>query len=358
MKFPFIARRRLERLLREIAELKSTVLALQQSRTRLLGDLEVTHRARHDGPPLPVIIGIDVEFDARVVDLADPSWRGAALFFSRMGVLRKQISFVSGGAPLRLSWFPRIDPQVEKANGSTTWALQHFATEWEVARREGDEIGLHMHPWRWEETAAGWVQDFGDDAWVLDCARSSIHGYRKVFGETPAAFRAGDRFMSDALVSVLRAEGVKIDLSLERMPGTDRLAKAERGTGAIPDTSKINLNAYRPSTMDFRIPDPEAKSGLVMLPLTAGKDGTLTPWLPNAEFEEALDLLLATGNGRQLPTHLAFVARSDLAENALWDNYVDNLLSLARRVRKGLLVFATPSEALDMIIQPEPDAAI
>lgn len=139
----------------------------------------------------------------------------------------------------------------------------------------------------------------------------------------------------------LLEEGVRLDLTLERMPEVPRLLAFERGTGIIPDGTSIPLRAYRPSSHDFRLPDPTKTTGLGMLPLTPYEHGSLSPWLPNTVFEEALDRLLgnvpsATGTqSPESPTHLAFVVRTNLADSPLWDAFVENALSLARRVSEG-----------------------
>lgn len=335
--------------LRQIGEMRSEGAALRRSRFRLLDEVSVLRSAAapYRGPALPVILGVDVEPDARVVDRRNPSWDATVALFPRLADLRRRINAMSPN-PLRVTWFPRADPQVEVSNGSADWALRRFQPDWRTVTLEGDEIGLHMHPWRWDEAAGGWCQDHADEDWVLQCARSSIDAYRAVFGETPAAYRGGDRYLSNGMVRLLEEEGVQLDLTLERMPGVERLVGSERGTGSIPDGTDIPLCAYRPSAADFRVADPARTSGPVMLPLTAYRHRTLKPWLPNTLFEDALDSVLADASGDGL-THLAFVARSDLAAKAEWDDFVENVFSLARRAREGRLVFMTASEAWERI---------
>lgn len=307
------------------------------------------------GSAVPVILGVDVEPDARVVDLRNPSWDATAAFFSKVADLRRRAAAVAG-APLRFTWFPRADPQVEIANGSAGWALENFRADWNAVRLEGDEIGLHMHPWRWDEAAGGWCQDHADEDWVVGCARSAIETFRTAFGHTPACYRGGDRYLSNAVVRLLEDEGVALDLTLERMPGVPRLVMAERGTGEIPDGTAVPLRAYRPSSADFRVPDPDRTSGLAMLPLTAYGQASLVPWLPNKEFEQALDALISRhADGSQKLTHMAFVARSDLANIPQWDAFARNILTLARRVRAGQLAFATASGAWQRIRRAEPE---
>jgi hypothetical protein len=336
-----------------IGQLRSEIIELRRLRSGLLEEVSTLRSvaAPFRGPAIPVVLGVDVEPDARVVDLSNPSWDATTAFFSKIVDLRDRAKAISEAA-LHITWFPRADPQVEISNGSADWALKHFEAEWRAVQCEGDEIGLHMHPWRWDDAARGWCQDHADEGWVLQCARSSIDAYRKAFGNTPAAYRGGDRHLSNAMVRLLEEEGVQLDLTLERMPGVARLVEAERGTGDIPDGANIPQSAYRPSFQDFRVPDPGKTSGLIMLPLTAYDGKTLVPWLPNTLFEEALDRLLAAAPESGL-THLAFVARSDLATLSLWETYVENVMSLARRVREGRLILTTASEAWEHIRQSQ-----
>jgi hypothetical protein len=343
-----------EARLRAIEQLQTNIEALRRSRMRLLDE---TSRAQHTsspykGPAIPTILGVDVEPDARVVDLGDPSWRATSSFFAKAGELRKLLSNTAGSASMPFTWFPRADPQVEKANGSETWALEHFAKEWAEAKSAGDEIGLHMHPWQWNDRSGAWCQDHANEAWVLACVHSSLAAYRRVFGTTPSCYRGGDRYLSNAVVQALEEEGVKVDMTLERMPELARLVEAESGTGTIPDGTRVPQRAYRPSTEDFRIADPDKSDGLGILSLTSYHKGSLPLWLPNIDFENALEKILEAheeGDASNGLTHLAFVVRSNIADSPLWMDFVENTLSLARRVREGRLVFATASETWNRV---------
>lgn len=339
--------------LREMESLQSQMAELRRSRVHLLDQLSLSREntAPYTGRSIPTIIGIDVEPDARIVDLNDASWRGTSELFRRLPELRRLLSGAAGGAPVRFTWFPRADPQVEKSNGSATWAFEQFKTEWEAVLAEGDEIGLHMHPWRWDEQSGGWCQDHADEAWVISCVRSSIEAYRAVWGKTPACYRGGDRYLSNAVVRVLEEEGVAVDLTLEKMPEVSRLVASERGTGVIPDGTSIPVRAFRPSPNDFRAPDPERTTGLAMLPLTSYEKKSLSPWLPNTVVEDELDRMLThlPKTGPESLTHLAFVIRANLVCLPQWDDFVENALSLARRVRERRLAFATASESWGLI---------
>ena len=176
---------------------------------------------------------------------------------------------------------------------------------------------------------------------------------------TPACYRGGDRYMSNAVARTLEEEGVQLDLTLERMPGVERLSEGERGTGVIPDCTGIPTHAFRASEKDFRVPRDGGHQGLAMLPLTAWDEGTLVPWLDRLVFEEQLEILLDESDPKSRPTHLAFVARSDLAMLPQWEDFAENIMAIARRVREGRLVFATASDTWELASLPvcQADAA-
>ncbi len=346
-----------EARLRAIENQHAEINELRRSRMKLLDEASKARAATapYKGRAIPTILGVDVEPDARVVDFGDPSWRASRSFFTKATELRDLLKNTAGGAPIPFTWFPRADPQVEKANGSASWALEHFKKDWEAAKAAGDEIALHMHPWKWDAEAARWCQDHADEAWVVACVHSSIAAFRRTFGAAPPCYRGGDRYLSNAVVRALEAEGVRLDMTLERMPEVERLVEAEHGTGIIPDGTCVPRYGYRPSARDFRIPDPEKTAGLGILPLTSYQHGSLSPWLPNTLFEEALDQLLDTSaKNREFDelTHLAFAVRSNIAETPQWMDFVENALSLARRVREGRLVFATASDAWSAVAIP------
>lgn len=337
-----------EQRIREIEHLQSAMEELRLSRKRLLDELGAARRAMtpYEGRAVPIILGFDIEPDDRVVDLKNPSWHSTIELFARVDHLRRTLSAAAGGAPVRFTWFPRADPQVEKANGSSTWALTHFRKQWQTLTDAGDEIGLHMHPWKWDAETEEWCQDHADEAWVAACTRSSLAAFRQVFGSAPGCYRGGDRYLSNDVVRILEEEGVRVDLTLERMPEVPKLVPAERGTGVIPDGTSIPVRAYTPSSADFRVPGHSTKTGLGILPLTSYEGGALSPWISNVVFEEALGHLLerVATNAPDAPTHLAFVARANIVMLPEWEDFTENLRSLARRVWEGRAFFATGSE--------------
>lgn len=209
-----------ESLKAEVEELRQREAAANPLRLTLLDRVASARAGQFQKPatPIPVVVCVDVEPDARVVDLADPSWRGTDVFLEKWPALMTTLAEKSGAAPVPLTWFPRADPQIEKSNGSASYALQRYAGHWQSAQAAGDEIGLHMHGWRWQEETGRWSQDHGDGAWMEHCLRSAIGEYRAHFGRTPPVYRGGDHYLDDAVLRVLREEGIPLDMTLELLP--------------------------------------------------------------------------------------------------------------------------------------------
>lgn len=194
------------------------------------------------------ILTVDVEPDERVPTPGRRTeWRGLERTIERLTALRRR----HPGA--RFSWFVRVDPQIETLYGDAAWALRRYRAELAVLEAEGDAIGLHVHPFRWD--AAGWISDYGDPAWVRHCIRVAVEGYADARGKRATLFRFGDRWMSNDALDELERHGIEVDLSLE--PGSRRAARmvaAERSSGELPDLRRVPRSPYRPSRRNYKRP--------------------------------------------------------------------------------------------------------
>lgn len=341
-----------ESLKAEVEELRQREAAAHPLRATLLDRVAAARAGHFQKPctPIPVVVCVDVEPDARVVDLADPSWRGTDVLLEKWPALMTLLAEKTGVTSVPLTWFPRADPQIEKSNGLASYALKRYAAHWESAQAAGDEIGLHMHGWRWQEQTGQWSQDHGDAAWMEHCLRSAIGEYRAHFGKTPPVYRGGDHYLDDLVLRVLHEEGIPLDMTLELLPAIQRLVEEEHGTGSLPDCSGAPAYAYRPSVEDFRAPAFDQKQGLGILPLTPFRGKSLCLWTPNQEVDEALEVIVQQNPA---PSHLAFAVRSNIADTGYWPRFVENILSLARRVNEGSLRFATASQAWQLAMGGE-----
>ncbi len=314
------------------------------------------------GASIPAVLCIDVEPDAREVDpsLTD-AWAGFEKLRPEVERLRDTLGAVTG-APARFTWFLRMDPQVAETSGSPGWLAQAYEKDWTELTGTGDELGLHPHPWRWDAVPRRWISDQGDPEWVASCAHLALDAYRESFGRPCASYRQGDRAMSTALARLLDEAGVVADLTVEPgLPGSLGLVPEEDATGWIEATVTAPTVPYRPAGDDFRVPDPDRRDGLLMIPLTraldieavaqpdrvrpSGRWATLILWDEPARFRARLLRFLAG----PAVTHLAFAIRSDLPLQAQWSSFEANVAELCRHPIARRLRWCTTSEAVSVL---------
>lgn len=314
---------------------------------------------------VPVILCVDVEPDPRVVDRAHPEpWRGFEATLLALDRWRMRLADATG-RPVHYSWFLRMDPQVEAAYGSPAWVVETFP-QTRALPELGDELGLHVHAWRWDGPARTWVADHGDAAWVDHCLRVGFEAFRSAVGAACRSFRFGDRFGSPGVTARLESLGCRFDLTAEPgSPPVPALEPGERSTGSLPDYRLVDLSPWR------------RPSGLTEIPLTTGwlprswfpesrwarwkrgvrrrLAGTDLGWRPHATLnlgapsrharflvEQALDSL-------ERPFLNAVVRTSTAAHHARRSEMDATLEYLASHPRAGDFVFATPREAIELL---------
>jgi hypothetical protein len=300
---------------------------------------------RRDGPPL--LLCIDVEPDPRLVERDNPApWRGFERFVAELPNLRDRLEAVGARAP-RFTWFLRMDPQIADTWGSAAWVNDEYGEALRALQEQGDELGLHMHTWRWEDTAGAWVADREDPEWIEHCMTMALDAFEASFGRRCRAHRGGDRQLSPEMLSVLVARGVEVDLTVEPgLPPAGALAPEEHARGTTPDYREAPTQPYRfGSASDFLSPDPRGGAPL-MIPLLAAPDGNggrapLYLWTEPATFASRLDALLAQAS----PLALAFGIRTDLPLIPEWDWFIENLECLAAHPSLRRSRFVTASEA-------------
>jgi hypothetical protein len=218
---------------------------------------------------LPVVVCIDVEPEGRAIDPDDRAdWRGFESACDYFSALRPRLAAATR-APVHFSWFVRMDPQIERVYGSAAWAAIRYA---ELLRRledAGDEIGLHLHFWRFDDAAYRWFSDFADQHWIDHCVETSFAAFRRSFGRPCRSSRVGDRWLNDATVALLERLGARVDLTIE--PGQGPPALEEPFVGALPDYRSAPRAPYRPAASSFLTPAGAAERQLWLLPLSTGR---------------------------------------------------------------------------------------
>lgn len=296
---------------------------------------------------VPVVLCIDVEPDPRTYDRANaPGWAGFERLIEGIPALRERLS-EAAGRPAAFTWFLRMDPQVADTWDSPAWVAETYEDPLADLMANGDELGVHIHPWRLEPKTGAWVADYQDPVWAEHCLTMGLDAFKTAFGHSPASHRGGDHFLTGAMLEVLDAHGVQVDLTVE--PGVPPLGAGggETASGLRPDYRGVPTSPYRSSPSRFPIADPDGSVRPLLVPLLSAPDvrppfrrSPLYLWAFPAAI---LRLRLAAELLRQRPPVLALAVRSDMALRArTWDRITGNLEHLARR--RGA-AFVTASEA-------------
>ena len=221
---------------------------------------------------IPIVLCVDVEPDERLVDRRRAAdWAGFEKLFARFNTLRQRLADRYGVA-IRVSWSLRMDPQIRDTYGDASWAAEHYAQPIAEALRWGDEIGLHVHAYRWDDSLGNWVADHGNEDWVDVCIRTSAGAFRNAFGCDCVSYRMGDRFINERTLELMESLGGVVDLTAE--PGwapSPAVYIEQPYTGSLPELRGVPRRAYRPSRSDFRRPDASGERAISIVPVTTWK---------------------------------------------------------------------------------------
>jgi hypothetical protein len=321
---------------------------------------------------IPVILAVDVEPDPFLTrrDAPEP-WLGYEAIHPYLARLRERFEHATG-SPVHYSWFLRMDPQVAETYGSPTWAVERYEKLVAESLGRGDELGIHVHGYRWIEAKGAWLEDLGSQAWMDHCLEMATDAHRRAFGRPCAALRFGNFWLSTASVNRAEALGVRYDLTLE--PGRPPLKWDGKGasTGDLPNVYRVPREPYEPARDDFRRPAPAGSRSLRMIPLTSGwrklglrvdarlrrllrsgwrhrrQDTPLSmwrPWPPPDGFDRMLDRALAA----QERPYLAFAIRSSSGADDSYGRVDACLAALLAHPQRARFAFATPAEALALL---------
>jgi hypothetical protein len=296
-------------------------------------------------PGVPIVLCIDVEPDARLVDRDRPTdWHGFELFLAELPRTRDRLAAATGTAP-RFTWFLRMDAQVAETWGSPGWVVDRYGEELSALERAGDELGLHPHVWRWHEGARSWFVEHEDRAWIEGNTRMALDAFERSLGRPCRSHRGGDRFVSADMLSLMVPRGMRVDLTIEPgLPPAGPLDVGEFSRGTTPDYRDSPAEPYHPRSAEDLLVPGGGEPLMVPLFSTLADDGcTRAPlylWVEPDAFAEALDGELAAG----APPALAFAVRSDVPMAHQWPWVLTNLELLGRHPEvRGH--FVTASEA-------------
>lgn len=215
---------------------------------------------------------IDVEPDGLFIDRTKPlPWKGYEGAYEYFTELRPRLAQMTG-VPVHYSWFYRLDPQVAETYGSPEWPIVHYPEYIEEFLRNGDEVGLHPHAYRWDKKNNNWIEDLGNQDWVNHSVEMGFDTYTKLFKRTCESFRFGAYWINSGTINLAEKLGAKFDLTVE--PGfkmKERIYPKHYYSASLPNYDHCPRIPYRPSKLDFTKPDLNRNEGLWIIPLSTGK---------------------------------------------------------------------------------------
>src|SRR5215831_2866586 len=197
---------------------------------------------------IPVILCIDVEPDDRAIKHGESTdWKGFEETLRFFADLRTRLA-EGTGAPVRFTWFFRMDPQIGHVYGDPGWVAQRYGDAIKELDAAGDDLGLHTHAWRWDATRNRWITDHGNQNWIKHCIETSFQAFQTAFGRRCLSFRFGDHWMNTETIDLLESLGVEFEMTAE--PGRKAapgLMPKELYTGMLPDYSTTPTSPFKPS---------------------------------------------------------------------------------------------------------------
>ena len=317
---------------------------------------------------IPILISIDAEPDGTFIDPKQRvSWHGFERSEAVIEQWREDLERVTG-REVHVTWMVRLDPQIEKVYGSLQWGVENYGRRLERSARQGDEIGLHVHTYRWDSAKNKWVVDYSNQDWVERCVELGYQAFTDALGRRPRSFSMGSSWLNQPTVRKLEDLGILYDLSLLQGVGSAPLSTilGPGGTGTMPDCSALSRRPFRPSLEDFTIPDPARREGVWLIPVCTGtfqfplwrrvlnrlrgihcgdsRPRKLSLGLGASLFGPGFDHWLEASERR----HVLITTRSSQFVAAL-SRMADSIQFLASHGEAARFAFSTPAEAVKLL---------
>ena len=315
---------------------------------------------------IPILISIDAEPDGTFIDPRQKvAWHGFERSEAVIERWREAMERATG-REVHITWLLRMDPQIEQVYGSPQWCFENYAGRLERIARQGDEIGLHVHTYRWNSGNNEWVVDLSSQDWVEHCVELGYQAFTGALGLPPRSFSMGSSWLNQPTVRKLEDLGILYDMSLLQGVGSASISKvvgSGQAIGTMPDCSTLSGPPFRPSLEDFTTPDPTRREGIWLIPVCTGAfqyplwRRALRGRRHDASSPEKLSLglgpsLFGSGFNQWLETserrHVLITMRSSQFVAAL-SKMEDSIQFLASHSEVGRFAFSTPAEAVRLL---------
>jgi hypothetical protein len=163
-----------------------------------------------------------------------------------------------------VTWLIRIDkgPMQDRM-------IDLFAGELSKLRFHGDEIGIHIHTFVWDERLSKWVQTT-DPKFEAEIVYHSVGLFKNRLGFDPSSVRMGWFTMSNEIMKTLETCGLQVDASA--LPGASSFGKFN-GRDNIFDWSRAPSIPYHPHQDDYQSPGNMKILEIPIAGITGGAPG-------------------------------------------------------------------------------------
>lgn len=222
--------------------------------------------------PIPTVWRIDVEPNEFQPGGKSEAWSGFVAMTDVVARLRPRLEDRSG-APLHPTWLLRLDPDIQRCFGRADFVTEHHGPLVDGLRRDGDPLGIHVHPYRWDAERQVTYSDHTDGAWAAHCLAAAADTFERRFGEPTRRSSQGGYYLGEAVVDAAVELGIEVDVTAE--PGLPPLTAdpsfGAYATGPSTDYRQYPRRPYYPSRRDAGVAAASAEEArpILIVPLAA-----------------------------------------------------------------------------------------
>jgi hypothetical protein len=222
--------------------------------------------------PIPTVLRIDIEPDETQPEVGKKPWQGFVRIATLAEELRERLASRSGHA-FHPTWFLRLDPDIERCFGQVDFVVHRHNDLFDRLIGHGDPLGIHVHPYRWDEKRSVAFSDHADNAWPSYCLTVAAEAFAHCFGEPALRSSQGGPFLTETLLDAEVAAGIKVDVTAEPglAPATESPSFGAYATAPSGDFRDCPRRPYYPSRDRHAVPSSSCAESrpILIVPLTA-----------------------------------------------------------------------------------------
>jgi hypothetical protein len=222
--------------------------------------------------PIPTVLRIDVEPDEFQPEVGQKPWQGFVNIAALVEELREPLASRSGYAA-HPTWFLRLDPDIERCFGQLDFVVHRHNKVFDRLIGYGDPLGIHVHPFRWDEKRSVAFTDHADDAWTTHCLQAAAEAFARCFGEPVRRSSQGGYFLTKNTLNAAITAGIKVDVTAEPglPPKTADPSFGAYATAPSGDFRDCPRRPYYPSRDRLAVPSSSFAESrpILIVPLTA-----------------------------------------------------------------------------------------